>query len=239
MRTAPDRAPIQLPKPAAGVIPADPPGIAAALAWIGDEYDNLCATQHLAAEHGWDDAVWQLAWSMDNYHHRLGRAQDEVAVWEAGLAAAERLSRPGPLIAALRLMSSTYVKVGNHAAGIACLQRALCLAEAAGDLLEQARIHHAFGFAWDEQGDLRNEAGTLERLGASEAARGGARRPHRGPGGLAAGPADVRAAAPHHRHTTSAPTAGRMNHESRQLLLEGTTRWQGLASDMAELWNPG
>ena len=134
-------------------VPADPPGIAAALAWIGDEYDNLCATQHLAAEHGWDDAVWQLAWSMDNYHHRLGRAQDEVAVWEAGLAAAERLSRPGPLIAALRLMSSTYVKVGNHAAGIACLQRALCLAEAAGDLLEQAR--HASTTRSDSPGTSR------------------------------------------------------------------------------------
>jgi DNA-binding SARP family transcriptional activator/tetratricopeptide (TPR) repeat protein len=164
MRLMPDRVPIQLAAKTAGVVPLDPPAPHAALEWTAQEYANLCATQRLADGQGWDDPVWQLAWALDSFHHRLVRPHDELPVWQAGLAAAERLGRPETLILALRLTSTAYVKVGDYTTGLAHLHRALTLAEWTGNLLEQARVHHALGYTWDEQGD--EERGLASSLAA-------------------------------------------------------------------------
>jgi DNA-binding SARP family transcriptional activator/tetratricopeptide (TPR) repeat protein len=153
MAMAPTRAPIDLEPPPPGVaaVPVTTPR--AAMAWFAAEHGNLAACQRLAADHGWDDAVWQIAWCIGGYHHRTARWDDHARFWAAGVAAAEQIGTPGTVIRARRLAGTNAAKTGDHAGALALLEQALDLAVRTGDVVEQARIHHGMGFVWDTRGD--------------------------------------------------------------------------------------
>jgi DNA-binding SARP family transcriptional activator/tetratricopeptide (TPR) repeat protein len=150
---APSRTPITpVPLPP-GVEPAPVPTPREAMAWCADEHDNIAACQQLAADHGWDDAVWQFGWAIGGYHHRTARWHDHARFWAAGLAASERIGTPEAVIRARRLAGTTAAKTGDHDGALTHLRAALDLAVRTGDLVEQARIQHGTGFAWDCHGD--------------------------------------------------------------------------------------
>ena len=62
-----DRPPIEIGDPPPGLAPPAFSDRAAAMGWFDLERAHLLAAQRLAADHGWDAAVWGLAWALNNY----------------------------------------------------------------------------------------------------------------------------------------------------------------------------
>jgi DNA-binding SARP family transcriptional activator len=149
----PHREPIELDEPVPGCVAGSLPDAAATLAWFDDEHSSLLAVCRVAAQHGWHQAVWQLAWSMDTYHRRRGRQRDCIAVWQAALAAAQELADPAAQILAGRLLGHAYARADMRTEALEHLHRALAIAEETADLLGQAHTHHGLGWAWEYHGD--------------------------------------------------------------------------------------
>ncbi|MFI7673223.1 tetratricopeptide repeat protein [Actinophytocola sp. NPDC049390] len=153
-----------LPSPAE---PHPPPDEAAAVAWFDAEHSCLLAAQRLAVSRGWHDVVWQLAWTLGNFHRRRGHRHDDVVVWEAGLTAAGHLDDPVLLATVHRHLGHALTRAGRHAEAQDHLERALRWSERTGDRREQAHIHQNIGNTWVRRGDYRrslNHAGRALEL---------------------------------------------------------------------------
>lgn len=181
----PQRERIEFDEPADGCHPYPLNDQAEALRWFDAEHSNLLATQHLAAEHGWHHAVWQLAWVLRVFHFRRSHFHDQLAACEAGLAAANHLQDPIIQSRAHHYLGEACGWTGRYTEAIDHLQRALTLAEHVDDRHNQARIHHNFAIIWEKQGhdqwalehthralflyqtlqDAMGEAGTLNSIG--------------------------------------------------------------------------
>ncbi|MGH3620632.1 MAG: ATP-binding protein [Sciscionella sp.] len=149
---SPHREPLEFDPPVAGCYPRSLDDAAAGLGWFDAEHPCLLATQRLAAARGWHATVWRLAWTLTSYHHRRGRLHDNVAAWQAGLAAAPHLPEPTMRIQAYRLLGDAYARVGRHEEAMEHLQHALTLAKYTGELTQQAHTHHILGWAWERRG---------------------------------------------------------------------------------------
>ncbi|MBB5960717.1 DNA-binding SARP family transcriptional activator/tetratricopeptide (TPR) repeat protein [Saccharothrix tamanrassetensis] len=149
----PHRTPIEIGQPPFDCHPQPLPDAAAAWAWFTAEYPNLLASQQLAVERKWHDAVWQLAWVLHTFHHRQGHIHDHVVAWRAAMAAADRLSEPAVLIMTHRLLGNAHSLAARHDEAIQHLARSLRLAEDAGDIHGQAHAHGALSQVWGGQGD--------------------------------------------------------------------------------------
>jgi tetratricopeptide (TPR) repeat protein len=151
----PHRLPIKLDPPAPGCCPHSPPDHAAAIAWFDAEHRCLLAAQRTAAAHGWQLAVWQLAWTLSSFHLRRGHLQDDVAAWQAGLAAADDLGDPGLRTVAHRCLGHAHARAGRYAAALDHLQQAFTLAKDNDDAYSQG--HALWILAWTEKqrGDVR------------------------------------------------------------------------------------
>nr|BFE51730.1 hypothetical protein GCM10017745_51570 [Saccharothrix mutabilis subsp. capreolus] len=126
----------------------------AALAWFDAEHPTLPATQRAALEHGWHDAVWRMAWSLNTYAYRRGHVPLRVAAWEAALAAADHL--PDDARACVhRYLGNARVAAHRVDDGVRHLDHALRLAERLGDDVAVAMTHHDLAGAWEERGDDR------------------------------------------------------------------------------------
>jgi tetratricopeptide (TPR) repeat protein len=130
------------------------PDLAAVLRWFDTEHRCLLATLQLAVAHGWHDAVWQLTWTLDTFHHRRGRLHDNVACWQAGLAAAENLDEV-TLIQAHAHLGIAYSRTGQHTEAVHHLEQAVTLTEQSGDSRTRARLHYGLALAKEQQGNLR------------------------------------------------------------------------------------
>jgi len=163
---APFRPPIVLSPAAPGVVPHPPPDDPSAMAWFEAEHANLLAAQRVAAAHEWHRVVWQLAWTLTSYHFRHGQVQDELAVWQAALAATEHLPDPHLRPLTHRLIGHACTGLGRHQEAIEHLERALLLSEQEDDPAEQAHTHALIAYAWDRKGDdaraLRHATRCLE-----------------------------------------------------------------------------
>lgn len=151
----PHRPPVPLDPPVAGCHPLPLPDHATALEWLDAEHATVLAAQHTAAVRGWHQQVWQLAWTLGTYHDRRGRAHDRLAVWRAGLAAADALADPAAQIRAHRVLGYAHAEVGQHDRSIEHLGRSLALAETQRDRTNQAHTHRMLARAWGQRGDHR------------------------------------------------------------------------------------
>jgi tetratricopeptide (TPR) repeat protein/DNA-binding XRE family transcriptional regulator len=149
----PHRPPIQLDPPAPGCRPHPLPDLASALAWLDAEHPSLLAAQRAAADHGWHQAVWQLAWTLGTYHDRRGRGHDRLAVWQEGLAAAEQLDDPAARIRAHRVLGYAFAEVGGHDESVSHLRQSLALAEEHHDHTNQAHTNRMLARAWGQRGE--------------------------------------------------------------------------------------
>ncbi|MFC6092541.1 AfsR/SARP family transcriptional regulator [Saccharothrix lopnurensis] len=143
------------PAAAAPLAPAD---TAEALAWLDLEQPALLTAQQTAAAHGWDRAVWLLAWTLTTFHNRRGHLAEQLAVCRAGLVAAERLDDPSARLRVHRLLGRTHAALRQHDEAVGHLDRALALAER-HEPTTRAHIHQALAWTWSRQGD---EARALE-----------------------------------------------------------------------------
>ncbi|MDT7802550.1 MAG: hypothetical protein QOI78_5983 [Actinomycetota bacterium] len=142
-------------------IELDPPGCVPwpledaeeAMSWFDANHRCVVAARAAAEEQGWDTAVWQLAWTLDNFHYRRGDLHANIACWRAGLAAAERLGDRAAQARAHRRLGLVYAPLGRFSEALDHLGESLRLAEEIGDLLGQAGVHYVLALAWHEQDD--------------------------------------------------------------------------------------
>ncbi|MEU4770183.1 BTAD domain-containing putative transcriptional regulator [Actinosynnema sp. NPDC023794] len=151
----PHRPSERLDPPAPGCHPHPLPDSRAALAWFDTEYPCLLAAQHTATTYRWHQAVWQLAWTLNIFSFRRGHLHDKLAVWQAGLVAAEHLHDPAVHSRAHRNLGNAYVLLGLHDEAIGHLHQSLTLAEHHHDHTNHALAHRTLGWAWEQRGDDR------------------------------------------------------------------------------------
>jgi tetratricopeptide (TPR) repeat protein len=138
----------------AGVHRQEFPDENAALAWLTEEHTNLLACQQLAANHGWFAAVWQLAWNLDTFHWRRGRLHSALAMWRAGLAAADALADPHAQTVVHQRLGNVCAPLGEHADALHHLQRALELSDRTGERSLQAHTRHILAWLHEEMDDI-------------------------------------------------------------------------------------
>lgn len=112
---------------------------ASAWAWFDAEHANVLAAQRESMLFGWHDVVWHLARVLTPYHYHKALRSDAVAVWRAGLCAAEYLPEPSAAIVAHQNLGFALSQIGAAAEGMEYLREALALAEVADDPV--ARMH--------------------------------------------------------------------------------------------------
>ncbi|MGC7100984.1 BTAD domain-containing putative transcriptional regulator, partial [Amycolatopsis lurida] len=149
----PHRRPIDLPPPAADVQVHPPPDDAAALAWLTAEHAQLLTAQQAAAAAGHHRVVWQLAWTLHTFHYRRGLFRDELAVWQAALAAAEYLPDPAVRSLVQRVLGRAHALLGQLTEATEHLNRALELAERHHDLAQLAYTHYDLAGTWELSGN--------------------------------------------------------------------------------------
>jgi DNA-binding SARP family transcriptional activator/tetratricopeptide (TPR) repeat protein len=145
--------PIELDAPAPGCVPVPLPTDTAAMIWFDDNHTCVLAVRAVAEEQGWDTAVWQLAWILDNFHYRRGHLQDNITSWLAGLAAVERLGDVAAQARAHRRLGLTYAPTGKIDVAIDHLHQSLALATQIGDRLGEAGSHLVLALAWIQHKD--------------------------------------------------------------------------------------
>jgi tetratricopeptide (TPR) repeat protein len=145
--------PIDVGEPPPGCVPAPLPDDTAAMTWFDGNHQNVLAARQAAEDAGWDMWVWQLAWTLDNFHYRRGHLQANITSWLAGLAAAERLGDVAVQARAHRRLGLVYGPFGMPAEALHHLNRSLALAGEIGDTLGQAGVHFVLALHWTNEKD--------------------------------------------------------------------------------------
>ncbi|EOD68317.1 AfsR/SARP family transcriptional regulator [Amycolatopsis vancoresmycina] len=145
--------PIDVGEPPPGCVPAPLADDTAAMTWFDGNHQCVLAARQAAEDAGWDTWVWQLAWTLDNFHYRRGHLQPNITSWLAGLAAAERLGDVAVQARAHRRLGLVYGPFGMPAEALHHLNRSLALAGEIGDTLGQAGVHFVLALHWTNEKD--------------------------------------------------------------------------------------
>lgn len=158
----PHRFAVDPPRLPAGCQPqvlADEP---AALAWFGEEHQQLLTVQRSAAREGWSELVWHIARALDTYQYRMSFLMDNIATSRLGVQAAEALGMPQLHASALRQLGRAHTRSNELSEARSCLEQALQLEIQTTNTLGQAHTHHdlqrALSFSGDHQRALRHAA---------------------------------------------------------------------------------
>ncbi|WP_308257249.1 ATP-binding protein [Saccharothrix luteola] len=151
----PHRLLLHLHPPVPGAHPHPLPDTTGAEAWLEAEHATLLATQRAAARLGRHQVVWHLAWALETFLFRRGHGRDALAVWQAALEAAERLSDPAARSRAHRFLGHACSRLRLHKQATGHLDKALDLAMRDRNPTEQAHTHQVLAFTWGSQGDDR------------------------------------------------------------------------------------
>jgi tetratricopeptide (TPR) repeat protein len=141
---SPHRPPITLDDPGPGVVPLWPAGDA--MDWFDARYPILSGLQHYAGEQGWHTMVWQLAWSLDDYHYRRGLVAAHERAWRRGLEAAARSGDPGALALARLCLGNVLTRADRRGEAVPLLERARAWFEETKDVAGLALTHRALQF---------------------------------------------------------------------------------------------
>ncbi|GAA3663013.1 BTAD domain-containing putative transcriptional regulator [Lentzea roselyniae] len=136
---------IDLDDPAPNTLITPAGDMAGALAWFDAERGTRRAAQQTAAQHGWNDRVVLLARVSHAYHQRRGHLDDELAMWQAAIDAADD---PQDRVVAHRIMGSSLGQVQRYDEAQHHLDTSLALAEQAGEALPLACAHGTLTWLW-------------------------------------------------------------------------------------------
>lgn len=118
---------------------------AGARAWFDAERGTRRAVQEAAAARGWNDKVVLLARVSHAYHQLRGRLDDELAMWQTAIDAAEN---PADRVVAHRIVGSSLGQVQRFDEAQHHLSEALALAEQVGEPLPLADAHGTLAWLW-------------------------------------------------------------------------------------------
>ncbi|WP_341715655.1 BTAD domain-containing putative transcriptional regulator [Micromonospora sp. FIMYZ51] len=152
-RLSPLRDRLVLPPAEAGVRPEAPADNAQALAWFTEETAVLLRVVELAARHGFDRHVRQLAWASTTFLSRRGYWADLIAVQGRALTAAERDGDRAAQAQAHRDIVPAYSETGRFEVARAHLERALALLDELADRVGQAHTLLTLGWLSEKEGD--------------------------------------------------------------------------------------
>jgi tetratricopeptide (TPR) repeat protein len=166
----PRRHRITCPDPRPGVIIDSPADEAAAQSWLTTEYPVLLAAIDYAVRYGFDEHVWQLAWTLVGHGDRQGYWQDLEAAEIAAIAAARRLGDPAAQAFGHRNLAKMLVRLGRLDEAEEHLDHAVELSQRIGDDVALGRIHIAQADVSVERGQWQVALGhnrkALERFQA-------------------------------------------------------------------------
>lgn len=152
-RLSPLRQPITPPSLTTGVTPEEPADGASALAWLAEEHGVLIRVVELAARHGFDRHVWQLAWAVTTFLSRRGCWEDLIAVQHRALAAAERCGDRAAAAQAHRDVVAAFSETGRLRLARQHLESALALLRELGDRTGQAQTLLTLSWINEKEGD--------------------------------------------------------------------------------------
>jgi tetratricopeptide (TPR) repeat protein len=162
----PHRPSVELGLPAAGSHPLHHGDKAAALAWFDAEHSCLLAAQKVAVQHKWLPRVWQFAWALNAFHTYRGHCRERIETWQIGIAAAEKLGAVSVQSLAHGWLGQAYAQSGWHSEALGHFDRAICLAQDAGDTIALAYSHlqlsRAYGLRENHRQALDHARGALE-----------------------------------------------------------------------------
>ncbi len=141
---SPHRPAVTLDDPGPLVVPMRPAGDA--MSWFDGRYPMLTGLQRYAAGQGWDAMVWQLAWSLDDYHYRRGLFAAHEQAWRRGLTAAERSGDPEALALARLCLGNILTRADRRDEALPLLEQARAWFAGNRDLAGLAQSHRALQF---------------------------------------------------------------------------------------------
>ncbi|MFJ8959700.1 AfsR/SARP family transcriptional regulator [Lentzea sp. NPDC102401] len=147
--------PLAIGVPAPGCVPLGFEDETAATEWLATEFANILAVQELAAGQGLHDQVWHVGWTLNTFFRRRGDYHDAVAVWRAGVAAADHTGDRIAQAQTRRLLGDACSGLGLQSEALRHLGDALRISEQAGDVPGQAHAHHLTASIWEDLGDDR------------------------------------------------------------------------------------
>ena len=153
MALFPDQSPLELDPPADGCRPHPPGSADEAMLWFDAEHADLLGAQRTAQDRGWHATVRNLAWTLDTFHWRRGRLNEDLVVWQASVFAADQDGGPTARVYSRRRLGWALARAGRYPEALAYLNQAQSLAEEGGDLDAQARIQRALAWAYGWSGD--------------------------------------------------------------------------------------
>lgn len=148
----PFRTPIRLGPAPDGVTVHPVGGMDDALEWFDGERAALLAAVDRAAESGWDEQAWQLAWALETYLDRRARWREWYDSQLSALAAAERLGDVSMRASSHRGLATALSKMGRHDEAYGHHRQGLALSAAIGDDQGAARSHRSIAFLLEVQG---------------------------------------------------------------------------------------
>ncbi len=162
-RLDPSRAPITSAPPLDGVTEEDLPDQHHALAWLTTERPVLLAAAKVAADHGLDTQVWQLAWALTTFFDRQGHWHDWATTQRAALAAAKRLDDGAKVARAHGALARALTRLRRYDDAHTHFTRAVELFGDLGDLVGQAITHVNLGWTYERQEDFGRALGHNEQ----------------------------------------------------------------------------
>ena len=129
---------------------------AEAMRWYDTEHEALLAVQRVAADRGWHEVAWMLARTMNNYHLRRGRSEDDVAAWFVGLASAERIGDAGKQATAHLCLGVNHIEMSSSDRGHDHLRRCVEILRQGDDHGALATAHRANAWAAEFEGDFES-----------------------------------------------------------------------------------
>ncbi|MBQ1047232.1 tetratricopeptide repeat protein [Micromonospora sp. C51] len=140
----PQWAPIEPVPPLPGVIRRPATDHDAALAWFTAEHRVLLRMVRQAADSGFEAYAWQLAWTLNTFVAPRGLWQDQLAIQQVALTAAEKIDDLAGQATANRLLSRAFTRLGEHEDAEHRLRRALDLYRNLNDPTGQAQTLHNY-----------------------------------------------------------------------------------------------
>jgi DNA-binding SARP family transcriptional activator/tetratricopeptide (TPR) repeat protein len=137
----PQRQPITLTSPLAGVEPERLTDYGQALAWLSAEHPVLLAAVDEAANAGFDTHAWQLPWALADFLDYRGHWQDQASTQLAALDATRRLADRHGQAHAHRALGRAHHQLGRDDEAGSHYRRAIELFADLGDRAGQAHTH--------------------------------------------------------------------------------------------------
>ena len=151
VKVNPERDPIELATPAAGVTVTPVADYAQGMLWFASERPTLLAAVDEANRADMPVHAWQLAWTMVSFLDRRGHWHDQVTVQQAGLAGARRAGDLAGQALMHRMLGRAYTRMLSFEAADVHLRRALDLFGALEDHTGEAHTHLNRAWVFERQ----------------------------------------------------------------------------------------